>query len=111
MRAELAGRVDQISALHSELYQKQLEVSTTLSPCSRLVVAVSSSLELVFFIYQGQGFLIGSGLKPFSLVSLSMQCRSHWGLKLAFLVGESGSSSSFCALSGETRHIELRQSF
>ena len=30
MRAELAGRVDQISALHSERHQMQLEVSITL---------------------------------------------------------------------------------
>ena len=33
MRAELAGRVDQISALHSERHQMQLEVSLKLSLC------------------------------------------------------------------------------
>ena len=36
MRAELAGRVDQISALHSERHQMQLEVSRHCC-CSRVI--------------------------------------------------------------------------
>lgn len=76
MRAELAGRVDQISALHSELFQKQLEVSTMRSPRLRLVVGFQHFLGVDHFRFPGSKPPYWQRVETLLICLLDLYCNS-----------------------------------